>query len=790
MVASIGQSFITAFPSGTTGAFVTSVEVFFKSVDPVLGCSINILLTQNSLPTQYQIGTVHLTASQVSADLSGQTGTLFTFAEPIYVENNTEYFISVVPDGSNPNYSIWTGVLGQQDVTSGVITQAYTGMGELFTSTGSNWSTVPNESLKFNVNCANFTTGGNSVFTNKNYEFINFYNINGKFIADESVFLQNTQINTAATLYTLVSGSVANGQTLTQNTTTGQIYFTNSSAIFVQNVVGTFTTTGPQAQTATGNISFTSVNQIVTVANTGVVTVPDTSVYSNNQTLIITTQTGSAYVGTANIVSNTQLSFGSLPFSSSNAALSTVVGNGALAALFEKTWGNTLYLTGSTSNSTVNFSNVLNKVIVGSSSGAYCFGQELVNIEYDTVVSQFNITATPQAYSNTSFRGYTLSGTQDAGEITDSLQNISFTDQVRVLYSRTNEILQLANGKSLTFDITFNTQGQYNSPYMTSTQTSATIIRNMVRPNSWCNGQYIYGNNSNLYLTTGTEIQQGNSFAIVNHSNTTCLFVSPVAGNIVSGSNVINIANTAQTMNVTTTQTVSEETGVVAGPSRYITKAVTLTANQVAEDLNVYISAYRPTGTNFNVYAKIINSADTTPYSKFTWTKLVETSATVGTYSTLANTADYFDIEYGLPVSYVSPASIGVSTVVGDNIINLSSVSQDSALQPGAFVYIQDNTSTSFNVSQINAVANNTSLTLSSNATFTSSNVTLGVIPNLTINTGAFKFTANNGVVRYMQSGSQIFDTFKTFAIKIVPTSTVSNIIPTAANMRTIALQV
>ena len=55
---------------------------------------------------------------------------------------------------------------------------------------------------------------------------------------------------------------------------------------------------------------------------------------------------------------------------------------------------------------------------------------------------------------------------------------------------------------------------------------------------------------------------------------------------------------------------------------------------------------------------------------------------------------------------------------------------------------------------------------------------------------GAFQNSANNNVVRYRNANSAIFDTFKSFSIKIVLTSsTGSNLVPRVKDLRAIALQ-
>jgi hypothetical protein len=64
------------------------------------------------------------------------------------------------------------------------------------------------------------------------------------------------------------------------------------------------------------------------------------------------------------------------------------------------------------------------------------------------------------------------------------------------------------------------------------------------------------------------------------------------------------------------------------------------------------------------------------------------------------------------------------------------------------------------------------------------------LIPGIEDNTGAFLFSNNSNIVRYVSNADVVYDTFKNFAIKIIPTADYSAVIPRAADVRCLALQV
>lgn len=149
---------------------------------------------------------------------------------------------------------------------------------------------------------------------------------------------------------------------------------------------------------------------------------------------------------------------------------------------------------------------------------------------------------------------------------------------------------------------------------------------------------------------------------------------------------------------------------------RYITRPVELTDGNEAEDLKVFVTAYKPQGTNVAVYARILNPEDAEGIDDKDFTPLTQiTSSNV--YSDSVDTSDFREFEFGFSAN-----------TDGQGFLT-------------------------------------------------------------TANSHARLNSSNNEVVAYRSNDGSIHHTFKTFAIKIVMTSTGTNIIPLARDMRVIALQ-
>jgi hypothetical protein len=76
-------------------------------------------------------------------------------------------------------------------------------------------------------------------------------------------------------------------------------------------------------------------------------------------------------------------------------------------------------------------------------------------------------------------------------------------------------------------------------------------------------------------------------------------------------------------------------------------------------------------------------------------------------------------------------------------------------------------------------------------AVYVSHHVTNGSFGTLPIQSGnaAFLYDLNNNIVRYTTSTDVVFDSYSTFAIKIVPVSDSTAIVPRVSDMRVLALQ-
>lgn len=90
------------------------------------------------------------------------------------------------------------------------------------------------------------------------------------------------------------------------------------------------------------------------------------------------------------------------------------------------------------------------------------------------------------------------------------------------------------------------------------------------------------------------------------------------------------------------------ETGISGGQTlnKYISQTVTLADGQDAEDIAIFLTAYRPPGTDVKVYVKLLNFQDSETISKKNWIELEKQAGGDIVYSSIANRDNFKEFTF------------------------------------------------------------------------------------------------------------------------------------------------
>lgn len=520
----IAQTFNVNVSGTGDGIYCTKIDLYFGKKDSTLPLTLQIREVVNGFPTEtivpYAIKTLAPSSINVSADAS--TATTFTFDTPVFLKNNTDYALIVVPGGNSDQYAVWTAQLGGDDVlrpNTLINKQTYSGI--LFSSSNDKtWNPIQDEDLKFTLYRANFSTSTGTVYVeNKNQDYFSVDNLAGTFRVGES----------------LRSESV--------------LTFANTDSVAVGTVIQSAAAYNGDAITASGFANGT-VRQIVSANGAGIVTVKIDALGSFPVSGSLYLPGNSSPIGTTHTFT-------------ANSSTGTV-------SFYYSTSGK-LYIDTSTGG-------FANGYVRGQKSGASARVTSVDNLIMNTVVPKI-----PEIKHAKTSTGWAVRTTSTSGVISTEWttvelgQDNNFYDAEKKVYSRSNEDgLSAVSGsrKTLVYRGTMATTSPFVSPVIDTTRLNSIVLGN-----------------------------------IINNTST-------------------------------------NETGNVGDANvRYISKKVTLADGQDAEDMLVYIDAFKPQGTDINVYARLIHAEDGDAFQDKDYTLMRQVTA-ANTYSDGFDGSDIREYEF------------------------------------------------------------------------------------------------------------------------------------------------
>ena len=199
----IAQALTINTPDGQPGIFATSIDLFFKQKSLVKenGVTLYLCETRNGYPAGDSIlpfGTKHLTYDEISVSADSQTPTTFTFDAPVFLNNNVLYAFIVKPDANDPDYQVYTALLGDIDIYTRTQVSSQPVVGTAFYgATMNQWTALQKEYIKFQLNRASFSNPtGIAYLENTNTEFLSvanftYVNTNAGILPGDYVFQSN-----------------------------------------------------------------------------------------------------------------------------------------------------------------------------------------------------------------------------------------------------------------------------------------------------------------------------------------------------------------------------------------------------------------------------------------------------------------------------------------------------------------------------------------------------------------------------------------------------------------------
>ena len=244
-----------------------------------------------------------------------------------------------------------------------------------------------------------------------------------------------------------------------------------------------------------------------------------------------------------------------------------------------------------------------------------------------------------------------------------------------------------------------------------------------------------------------------------------------------------NVYTETRTVGLSSIANYDTETGSNGlAKSKYVSKVIKFAQDKYAEDIVVYLTGYRPAGTEIKVYAKVHNAADRESFQSKAWTPLVLKDNIDRFSSTDPN--DMYEFTYGFdtaPELQVALPGTGSITLNSNTITTTNNHS--ATVTAGDLIRIRDQDFGNhevFVVSAANTTAISTYRNIATSTLVFASRPTKSdiVIDKLKYRNVAWNNVENDNTVRYVNSEYVEFDRYTSMQIKIVLLAAQSHIVP------------
>lgn len=271
-------------------------------------------------------------------------------------------------------------------------------------------------------------------------------------------------------------------------------------------------------------------------------------------------------------------------------------------------------------------------------------------------------------------------GSRIVSEITKSIANVKNVNNYRVDQFDSEILAAIPADCKITGSYVFS-----NTEYYVSNTNKKNL--NIVGLNSINNYQAVVASRTNELLNPTNLSNPDSKSSIIDIKLETNK--NPVTTNIFSSPHVYEEKIDLFTLRNVINNDITNEDLPQGGNARckHISTKISFANNILAEDLVVYITAWKPLGTNINIYSKFYNPSDSDSFDDKNWTPLEQTSPQTNIFSNKSNNNDL--IEYIFSVSKVPKVkytTVGVVTS-GTGISNTTFIGAntkfDDQLLPG-----------------------------------------------------------------------------------------------------------
>ena len=224
--------------------------------------------------------------------------------------------------------------------------------------------------------------------------------------------------------------------------------------------------------------------------------------------------------------------------------------------------------------------------------------------------------------------------------------------------------------------------------------------------------------------------------------------------------------------------------------SKYVSRTIELGEGLDAEDIRIFLNAYKPANTDIHVYAKLLNAEDSDSFEDKDWSLLQRTGINKDKISSGVDREDVIEYDFEFVDTPDTTVLDGKAIIanIGDTTVTGQGTTYNTDLSVGDRVKIVNlDNQTDYTITTVTAVGSDTSITVADAMTFASFGTVIAKV-NLSHINQAFRDPDQEFEVVYYNSSNQKFIGYKYLAIKIVMTADSTALNPYIQDYRAIAV--
>lgn len=384
-----------------------------------------------------------------------------------------------------------------------------------------------------------------------------------------------------------------------------------------------------------------------------------------------------------------------------------------------------------------------------------------IGVVYYTDYTKNKVYLVDSNAANSTFKFVT--GTRIIGARSGASANVTSIDRFQV--DRFKPSFLIGNPTTSDYSMTYAVANSSNSIPATTSNLELLKFNNAVRE-SYLLSRSLEVENINLYGTgkKSAVVNVNFSVAVSEQNRFSVPYINTGELDFFFYQNDINNTYTETRGGITDYDTEVARNGLAK--TKYLSKKISFGEGKYAEDLVIYLTGYRPAGTQIKVYARLHNSADKEAFDDKAWTPL-EIKNNIDRFST-EDPKDMWEYTYGLPQYPTVHAELtgNFLTTLNSNSIT-TTADQTSNITAGDLIRVYSVLTPSNHEVFPVAGANTTAIQLFK--PISNNNVVGDVgVEKLKYKNVAWNNIANDNVARYVTSSYTEFDTYNTMQIKVV----------------------